>query len=247
MEPAIEQIWYTRCPVPTASGIAIHHGWLSEEFARDGIQVSSLRASSDRAVRESHFDHRVENSFRHGGNAPPIWSRSEGQDLVAIGLTWLPQYQRILALPGSGIRRVEDLRGERLAMPRRTGEKIDFWRASAQQGYLQVWRQRASRRTKSRSSTCRSTRRISAMLALRTRAACSMLVKSPAAPERRRMRSFAAKSMRSITTARSAPRSRSSWALLWLSTSDAIRIAGSRSITARPTCYRQRKARARAS
>jgi ABC-type nitrate/sulfonate/bicarbonate transport system substrate-binding protein len=110
---------------------------LTEEFAHDGIEVASLRASSDRKVRESHFDHRVENSFRHGGNAPPIWSRSQGQDVVVIGLTWLPQYQRILAMPGSGIRRVEDLRGKRLALPRRTREQIDFWRASALEGYLQ--------------------------------------------------------------------------------------------------------------
>ncbi|MDB5964565.1 MAG: transporter substrate-binding protein, partial [Polaromonas sp.] len=71
----LEQLWYTRCPVPTASGIAIHKGWINDEFAADGITVSSLRASPDRKVRESHFDHRQINSFRQGGNAPPIWSR----------------------------------------------------------------------------------------------------------------------------------------------------------------------------
>jgi len=133
-----DQLWYTRCPVPTASGIAIHHGWLAEEFEPDGIAVSSLRASPDRTFRESHFDHRVENSFRHGGNAPPIWSRSQGQDLVVIGLTWLPQYQKLLSLKSSGIKSMADLRGKRLALPRRTSEKIDFWRASALQAYLQV-------------------------------------------------------------------------------------------------------------
>lgn len=132
------QLWYTRCPVPTASGIAIHHGWLTEEFESDGIAVSSLRASPDRTFRESHFDHRVENSFRHGGNAPPIWSRSQGQDIVVIGLTWLPQYQRLLSLKHSGILSIQDLRGKRLALPRRTSEQIDFWRASALQAYLQV-------------------------------------------------------------------------------------------------------------
>jgi ABC-type nitrate/sulfonate/bicarbonate transport system substrate-binding protein len=134
----LDQLWYTRCPVPTASGIAIHHGWINEEFARDGIAVSSLRASADRSVRESHFDHRQANSFRQGGNAPPIWSRSQGQDVVVVGLTWLPQYQSILALPGSGIKTLADLKGKRLALPRRVNEKIDFWRASALQGYLQA-------------------------------------------------------------------------------------------------------------
>lgn len=135
---SIDRLWYTRCPVPTASGISIHHGWIDAEFAPDGIAVSSLRASPDRTVRESHFDHRQINSFRQGGNAPPIWSRSQGQDVVVVGLTWLPQYQSILALPESGITSVAGLKGKRLALPRRVNEKIDFWRASALQGYLQA-------------------------------------------------------------------------------------------------------------
>lgn len=135
--PIPRTLWYTRCPVPTASGIAIHHGWITQAFAEIGIEVQSLRASADRSVRQSHFDHGQANSFRQGGNAPPIWARANGQDTVVVGLTWLPQYQSILALPASGIRGVADLKGRRLAVPRRVNEKIDFWRASALQGYAQ--------------------------------------------------------------------------------------------------------------
>ncbi|CAB3665009.1 ABC transporter substrate-binding protein [Achromobacter kerstersii] len=135
---SIDTIWYTRCPVPTASAIAISNGWLDEEFATDSIAVRSLRASADRSVRESHFNHKQANSFRHGGNAPPIWSRSQGQDVVVVGLTWLPQYQSILSLPSTGVRSLADLKGKRLALPRRVNEKMDFWRVSALQGFLQA-------------------------------------------------------------------------------------------------------------
>ncbi len=135
---SVDTIWYTRCPVPTASSVAISQGGFDDEFAPDGIVVQSLRAAKDAATRQSHFDHRQQNSFRHGGNAPPIWSRSQGQDVVVLGMTWLPQYQRLLALPDSGIRTLADLRGKRLAVPRRVGEKIDFWRASTLQGFLQA-------------------------------------------------------------------------------------------------------------
>ncbi len=133
-----ETLWYTRCPVPTASGIAIQHGWIEEEFAADGIRVASLRASPDRAVRESHFDHSKEDSFRQGGNAPPIWARSEGRDIKVVGLTWLPQYQSILSLKNSKVKTVKDLRGRRIALPRRVNDQMDFWAASAKQGILQA-------------------------------------------------------------------------------------------------------------
>jgi len=130
-----DTLWYTRCPVPSATGVAVQNGWLTEAFASRGIAVTSLRHSADRATRESHFTHTLENSFRQGGNAPAIYARSEGRDTVLIGLQWVPQYQGILTLPGSGIRNIADLAGRRLSLPRRLNDKIDFWRSISLQGY----------------------------------------------------------------------------------------------------------------
>ena len=122
----VSQLWYTRCPVPTATSIAVSRGGLDQEFAVDGIKIDSLRASGDRQVRESHFDHTQLDSFRQGGNIPPIWSRSNGADTVVIGLTWVDEYQAIISLPSSGIRTVKDLRGRRLGLPVRRNDQIDF-------------------------------------------------------------------------------------------------------------------------
>lgn len=128
-------LWYTRCPVPTAFSIAVRNGWLDEEFAAEGIEVNSLLKSTDRNVRESHFDHTLPDSFRHGGNAPPIWARARGNDVKLIGLSWTPQPQLLLSQPGSGIRTAADLKGKRLALPRRTKDGIDFWRSNSLQFY----------------------------------------------------------------------------------------------------------------
>ena len=136
MPPVVSELWYTRCPVPTASSIAISQGWLDAEFAPAGIQVSSLRASEEKSVRESHFDHSQPNSFRQGGNIPPIWTRSRGNDLRLIGLSWAEQFQAVLTLAGSDIDGPADLAGRRLALPRRVNDQIDFWRATALHGYL---------------------------------------------------------------------------------------------------------------
>lgn len=133
---AVDTLWYTRCPVPTASSIAIERCLFDAEFAPDGIRTASLRASSDLAVRESHFDHAQRRSFREGGNIPPIWSRSRGADTRLIGATWVEQYHAILALPESGIRSGADLRGRRLGISAHLHDQIDFWRARALRGML---------------------------------------------------------------------------------------------------------------
>lgn len=128
-----QTIWYTRCPVPTAFSVALRNDWFDEEFEADGIEVTSLLKSTDRSVRESHFDHTLANSFRHGGNTPPLWARAQGSDVRLIGLSWTPQPQLLLSLPGSGIETAADLKGKRLALPRRTRDSIDFWRANSLQ------------------------------------------------------------------------------------------------------------------
>jgi ABC-type nitrate/sulfonate/bicarbonate transport system substrate-binding protein len=131
----VDTIWYTRCPVPTAFSLVLQNGLLAEEFAADGIAVKSLQQVQDRKIRESHFNHSLEDSFRYGGNIPPIWARSEGADTRLIGLAWIDAPHVILSLPESGIRDVSDLKGRRLSLPRRVNDQIDFWRAGALRTY----------------------------------------------------------------------------------------------------------------
>jgi ABC-type nitrate/sulfonate/bicarbonate transport system substrate-binding protein len=132
----VAALWYTRCPVPTASSLAIDLGWLDDEFEPDGITVASLRSSGDRGVRESHFDHTQADSFRQGGNIPPIWTQSRGGDTALVAISWIDEYQAVIALPSSGIETVKDLRGRRLGLPCRANDQIDYWRAMCLRGYL---------------------------------------------------------------------------------------------------------------
>jgi ABC-type nitrate/sulfonate/bicarbonate transport system substrate-binding protein len=131
----VDTIWYTRCPVPTAFSIAVRNGWLDEELAPDGIAVQSLATSTSRAVRQSHFEQTQPNFFRQGGNIPPIVSRSRGTDVRVIGLGWSDWSEPLLTLPDSGIEALADLRGRRLALPRRVNDSVDFWRATVIRGY----------------------------------------------------------------------------------------------------------------
>jgi len=126
-----DEAWYTRCPIPTTFGFALNWGLDDKSFppAPGPIRWHSLQGSDDLATQLSHFTHTKERSFRHGGNIPAIWARSEGADTRLIGVTWQPTPYRILALPGSNIKTAADLKGKRLHLPFRPTAKIDFWQA----------------------------------------------------------------------------------------------------------------------
>mgnify|MGYP001320391867 CR=1 FL=1 len=125
-----DELWYTRCPIPTAFEVAIGTGLFDEEFGDGAVDWFALTDSADEAVHRSHFTHRKANSFRHGGNVPAIYARAEGADTRVIGASWLRTRYTILTLPGSGIESPADLRGARVLVPRRPGADIDFWSAS---------------------------------------------------------------------------------------------------------------------
>lgn len=127
-------LWFTRCPVPTATGIAADRHWLTEEFAPDDITVRSLQDAEPDADREAHFTHALPGLFREGGNVPALWARSRGERTRLVGLTWIEERQVVLVAPDSGIRSAGDLRGRRIALPAHA-IAIDFWRAMALRGF----------------------------------------------------------------------------------------------------------------
>ncbi|MEU5398009.1 ABC transporter substrate-binding protein [Streptomyces sp. NPDC005963] len=127
-------LWFTRCPVPTATGIAADLGWLDDEFTTDGISVRSLQEAPAATARDHHYTHALDGLFREGGNVPALWARSRGEPTRLIGLTWIEERQVVLVAADSPIQEAAELRGQRLAIPRHP-LPIDFWRAMALRGF----------------------------------------------------------------------------------------------------------------
>lgn len=120
---APSEIWFTRCPVPTATGIAYKLGWLQQAFADQGIPVRTLQESSAE-LGLHHYDHRLPTLIREGGNMLSIAARAQGEPTKLIGLTWIEESQAILVRPDSGIANARDLKGKRLALPAWTDHEI---------------------------------------------------------------------------------------------------------------------------
>ncbi|MCX4090865.1 ABC transporter substrate-binding protein [Nocardia sp. alder85J] len=133
----LDTLWFTRCPVPTATGIAADRGWLTAEFAADGLAVRSLQDGGPGIRRDSHYTHSLTGLFREGGNVPALWARAGGEPTRLIGLTWIEERQAILVRRGHDVADPAQLAGRRIAVPRRR-IAIDFWRAMALAGFAGV-------------------------------------------------------------------------------------------------------------
>ena len=144
-------VWVTRCPVPTATAIALHHGWFEKAYAPHGYKIQTLQDSRDPNIRAQHVYHDIKTLFREGGNVPAFWARAQnlkhkGHDkTVVIGLTWVDEVQLLLARPNSGLNAPLDLKvlkGKTFGVSQAGGAHsegpIDIWRAMALRGYRTV-------------------------------------------------------------------------------------------------------------
>jgi len=118
IDPAtgLERIWFTRCPVPTASGIAHSLGWLQAEFGKDGLTVAALQDAPP-SYNRHHYDHDLPGLFREGGNIPALAAKANGSPSRLIGLTWIDEWQAILVRKEVGPIEPADLKGLRIALP----------------------------------------------------------------------------------------------------------------------------------
>jgi ABC-type nitrate/sulfonate/bicarbonate transport system substrate-binding protein len=122
-------LWYTRCPMPTASSIAITDGWLAREFEPDGISVRSLGAGTGHDTRLAHYSHANTAMFREGGVVPPLWSYARGAPTRLLGIGHEDGFRGLIVRADSDITEPGELRGRRIAIPNRTGQLVDFSRA----------------------------------------------------------------------------------------------------------------------
>ncbi|GAB2512457.1 ABC transporter substrate-binding protein [Nocardia heshunensis] len=135
-----DTLWYTRCPVPTASGLAHSLGWLGDDAERHGLHFGVLQdAEPELAVR--HFDHDLPGLIREGGNVPALAARANGSPTRLIGLTWIDEAQAIVVGPNSQVSTPAELAGQRIGIPAWARDQArSFPRAMALHGFANALR-----------------------------------------------------------------------------------------------------------
>lgn len=131
---AHSSVYYTRCPVPTATGIALATRIFDGLFADIPWTLRDI-AELDDEHSDTHYTHSVDRSFREGGGAPPIWARARGADTRLLGVTFMDEMLGIFVRENDPAQNMLDLAGRRIGLPRWPGLAFDFWRFAAEKGF----------------------------------------------------------------------------------------------------------------
>lgn len=131
----IDGLWYTCCPMPTATALAARAGLLEAEFGHGEPPLRRLQDTAGRRLLTHHFEHGLAGLIREGGNVSALWARARGAPTRLVALAWGRQYQAVLARPGSGITTPADLAGRTVGVPCSPGRQVDVPAAAALRGF----------------------------------------------------------------------------------------------------------------
>ena len=130
-----KEVWYTNCPLVSASNVDQELGWTREEFKKIGVKYAFLRS-----VRENnwypHYIHNLDNLIRFGGLFPPIHVQADIRRTRLLGLTHAPHEGGCMMVRArDDIYRMKDLKGRKIGLSKSLNTtKNDWWRIQEEQG-----------------------------------------------------------------------------------------------------------------
>lgn len=113
---ALAQLREVRLDYATYSPLSLiikHFGWAEEEFARDGIAVRWVFSLGSSVANENLRSRAVD--FASTAGAAALNARAQGVPLKVVYILQQPEWTALVVRADSGITRVEDLRGKRIA------------------------------------------------------------------------------------------------------------------------------------
>ena len=129
-----KEVWYTNCPVVSASNVDEALGWSREEFKKIGVKYAYFRS-----VRENdwypHYIHNLDNLIRVGGLFPPVHVHADIRRTRLLGATHVYEGGCMMVRAKDDIYRMADLKGKKIGLSKSLNTlKCDWWRITEEQG-----------------------------------------------------------------------------------------------------------------
>jgi ABC-type nitrate/sulfonate/bicarbonate transport system substrate-binding protein len=129
------EVYYTNCPLVSASNVDQELGWTKEIYKKMGVQYLYLRARKENDWYP-HYIHNMDNIIRFGGLFPPIHVHADIRRTVLLGVTHVPKEGGVMMVRSrDDIYRMADLKGKKIGLSRSQNKiKTDWWGIQEEQG-----------------------------------------------------------------------------------------------------------------
>jgi len=129
-----KEVYYTNCPLVSASNVDQELGWTREEYKKLGVKYNFIR-STPLTDWYPHYIHNQDNLIRFGGLFPPINVQADIRRTRLLGLTHVYEGGVMMVRSRDNIYRMSDLKGKKIGLSKSMNQiKNDWWRIQEHQG-----------------------------------------------------------------------------------------------------------------
>jgi len=129
-----KEVYYTNCPLISASNVDQELGWTREEYKKIGVKYQFLRADA-RNDWYPHYIHNLDNLIRFGGLFPPVAVHADIRRTVLLGVTHTYEGGVMMVRARDDIYNMSDLKGKKIGLSKSMNKiKNDWWRIQEEQG-----------------------------------------------------------------------------------------------------------------
>jgi len=130
-----KEVYYTNCPLVSASNVDQELGWTREEYKKIGVKYAFLR-STRKNDWYPHYIHNLDNLIRFGGLFPPVQVHADIRRTRLLGVTHVPHEGGVMMVRAKDdIYRMGDLKGKKIGLSKSMNRiKNDWWRIQEHQG-----------------------------------------------------------------------------------------------------------------
>jgi ABC-type nitrate/sulfonate/bicarbonate transport system substrate-binding protein len=129
------EVYYTNCPLVSASNVDQELGWTKEEYKKIGVKYAFLRSQRGNNWYP-HYIHNMDNLIRFGGLFPPIHVHADIRRTALLGVTHAPHEGGCMMVRArDDIYRMKELKGKKIGLSKSLNSiKNDWWRIQEHQG-----------------------------------------------------------------------------------------------------------------
>jgi len=128
------EVYYTNCPLISASNVDQELGWTKEIYKKMGVQYLYLRAREENNWYP-HYVHNMDNIIRFGGLFPPIHVNADIRRTRLLGVTQVYEGGVMMVRSRDDIYTMKELKGKKIGLSRSQNQiKTDWWGIQEEQG-----------------------------------------------------------------------------------------------------------------